>query len=536
MKRNQAQAEDDVKDAFAMLTAEMSFPFAGFNNPTFRHMIETVARSAVQGGKCLWDAKTVRNHVIVLSDQVQELLKDRLHGQKVVATADHWTSCANENYGAFTVQYIDESFVLRQCVLAVYLYEESTTASEFIVNDFIKKVNWWGLTDSIRFVVTDTEAKMSKAGQLLSQHHGIEHIYCLDHLLQIVAVMAYDADILSNSQNVEDNDSSDTSAADSPQGQDRTRNDKVVSISVLKKVRRLVRYFKKSPQGQQQLRQIQKTVEKTKDRQVDVIQDVATRWWSTLSMLDRLFHIRESLIIFADQHGFPKQSKESAIEMFAKADWDALDVLRKVLKPFRSVQVLLEGNKYVTSSLVIYIVHFVRAELKEIMSDNNLNTSVHRLVEKMVAKLEEIFGSVTTPFRSTVLYGARNRQVGMNKALLFAHVLDPRFKTGPLGAEPTNLKELWKALMDEAVNVAMEKKNKCIADAATQDTATVASSVTGDAPTLLSTTKTSNFVWKYAKAYRVAAGVTERERDATTTTAENEDRSTVEDDCRHQIK
>jgi len=334
MKRNQAQAEDDVKDAFAMLTAEMSFPFAGFNNPTFRHMIETVARSAVQGGKCLWDAKTVRNHVIVLSDQVRELLKDRLHGQKVVATADHWTSCANENYGAFTVQYIDESFVLRQCVLAVYLYEESTTASEFIVNDFIKKVNWWGLTDSIRFVVTDTEAKMSKASQLLSQHHGIEHIYCLDHLLQIVAVMAYDADILSNSQNVEDNDSSDTSAADSPQGQDRTRNDKVVSISVLKKVRRLVRYFKKSPQGRRQLRQIQKTVKKTKDRQVDVIQDVATRWWSTLSMLDRLFHIRESLIIFADQHGFPKQSKESAIEMFAKADWDALDVLRKVLKPF----------------------------------------------------------------------------------------------------------------------------------------------------------------------------------------------------------
>jgi len=108
--------------------------------------------------------------------------------------------------------------------------------------------------------------------------------------------------------------------------------------------------------------------------------------------------------------------------------------------------VLLEGNKYVTSSLVIYIVHFVRAELKEIMSDNNLNTSVHRLVEKMVAKLEEIFGSANTPFRNTVLYGAHNHQVGMNKALLFAHVLDPRFKTGPLGAEPTNLKELWEAL------------------------------------------------------------------------------------------
>jgi len=341
----------------------------------------------------------------------------------------------------------------------VYLYEEATTASEFIVNDFIKKVNSWGLAASIQFVVTDTEAKMSKAGQLLAQNHGIAHIYCLDHLLQLVAVMAYDANILSDLQG-SNNDDDDDDDINVQQGQDMPSNDKVVKASVLKKVRRIVRYFKKSPQGRQQLRQIQKTVDKTKESQVDVIQDVATRWWSTLAMLDHLFHMRESLIIFADQHGFPKQNKESAIEMLSKADWDTLDVLRKVLKPFRSAQELLEGNKYVTSSLVIYIVHFVRVELQVIMNDNTLNISVRRLVDKMLAKLEEIFGSAKTPFRNTVLYGARNRQVGMNKALLFAHVLDPRFKTGPLGAEPTNLKELWEALTREAVDFVIEKNER----------------------------------------------------------------------------
>jgi len=316
-----------------MLTAEMAFPFAGFNNPAFHHMIKAVARCAAQNGKCMWESRTIRNHVVMLSDEVRELLKHRLCGRKVIATADHWTSCANENYSAFTIQYIDQSFVLRSCVLAVYLYEEATMASEFIVNDFIKKVNSWGLAASIQFVVTDTQAKMSKAGQLLAQNHGIAHIYCLDHLLQLVAVMAYDANILSDLQGSNDDDDDDDDI-NVQQGQDMPSNDKVVKASVLKKVWRIVRYFKKSPQGRQQLRQIQKTVDKTKESQVDVIQDVATRWWSTLAMLDRLFHMRESLIIFADQHGFPKQNKESAIEMFAKADWDALDVLRKVLKPF----------------------------------------------------------------------------------------------------------------------------------------------------------------------------------------------------------
>jgi len=64
-----------------------------------------------------------------------------------------------------------------------------------------------------------------------------------------------------------------------------------------------------------------------------------------------------------------------------------------------------------------------------------------------------------------------------------------------------------------------------------QDITTVASSVTGDATSMLST-NASSVVWKYANAYRIAATVTERDN----ITTDEDDRSLVEEECRHQIK
>ncbi len=52
--------------------------------------------------------------------------------------------------------------------------------------------------------MTDTEAKMNAAGQLLHVSHGIEHIYCLDHLLQLVVIIAYDADVTIETDDIDD--------------------------------------------------------------------------------------------------------------------------------------------------------------------------------------------------------------------------------------------------------------------------------------------------------------------------------------------
>jgi len=364
------------------------------------------------------------------------------------------------------VQFIDNDCVLQHCVLAVYLYKGSTTA-ERIVEDFISKVHEWNLYGFVPYIVTDTEAKMNLAGQMLNEQHGIPHLYCLDHLLQMVAVVAYDANILAV---VDDKELQNEMITTAPTTDIQTGDGgqehpaipgKVVSTDLLKKVRRLVGYFNKSTQARANLRTIQKEQEKTKTRQVDIIQDVVTRWWSTLAMLDRLFHLRESLIIYASRHPFPKASKasEKTVEMLSHDEWEALDMLRAVLEPFKVAQKILEGNKYVTSSLVSHIVYSTRLELKAVMQVSRNNQSVVALLEKMTKKFDEIFGiSVDGKnlfvFNDSVQRGFRNRQVGLNKALLFAHILDPRFKDrGPAGFSKQDRSELWSRLKDEAVKI-----------------------------------------------------------------------------------
>ncbi len=53
------------------------------------------------------------------------------------------------------------------------------------------------------------------------------------------------------------------------------------------------------------------------------------------------------------------------------------------------------------------------------------------------------------------MWASHNQQVGLNKAFLFAHILDPHFKHGPPGASAENKKSLWEALEEDGVKIAL---------------------------------------------------------------------------------
>ncbi len=129
--------------------------------------------------------------------------------------------------------------------------------------------------------MTDTEAKMKAAGQLLHVNHGIEHIYCLDHLLQLVAVIAYDADVTIETNDIEDLsiDSTEETAMEPPS------SNKAVSKGLLKSICRLAGFFHKSSQAQAQA-QLQSIQQEHNKNPINLIQDVVTWWWSTLAILD----------------------------------------------------------------------------------------------------------------------------------------------------------------------------------------------------------------------------------------------------------
>jgi len=252
------------------------------------------------------------------------------------------------------------------------------------------------------------------------------------YLLQLVAVFAFKAIIHTDIQDFkEDHDFENNNDDD---GDDGAGDPKV---SLLVKAQRLVGYFNRSTQAIAGLKEIQMRSDTT--RPLAVVQDVVTRWWSPLAMVDHLFDLREALLgVYKLRHGFKVLHKKGsgACRMFEDTEWEALDGLRFVLRPLQLAQRVLEGyKKYVTSSLVPFLVYAIHSKLQKMSTEelggSNMNSSVQAVATVILKKVEEQLGmAISEPFQDTVTRGKINScQVGLNKAIIYAYALDPRFKT-----------------------------------------------------------------------------------------------------------
>ena len=81
-------------------------------------------------------------------------------------------------------------------------------------------------------------------------------------------------------------------------------------------------------------------------------------------MIKRLFELRDALDFYDIRNrGFgPKNKPRSRIKNISDEEWRLLNDLQYVLKPLSEAQKVLEGNTYVTSSLVVYIVREVEED------------------------------------------------------------------------------------------------------------------------------------------------------------------------------
>jgi hypothetical protein len=136
---------------------------------------------------------------------------------------------------------------------------------------------------------------------------------CIDHLLQLVTKKAF---------------------SDLPQSEE-----------TLKACRNLANFFNASSQATQKL--LGKQVE---GKAVKPIQDVTTRWWSTYSMCDRLLRLKIYLALLENEGDLACNLTD--------LQWLIVTDLHTLLKPFIIAQRLLEGEAYVTVSLVPYMVSY----------------------------------------------------------------------------------------------------------------------------------------------------------------------------------
>ncbi len=175
-------------------------------------------------------------------------------GTFIALTGDHWTSVSNQNYLGVTAHLIDDNWHLHSFTLGVLKTEERHFA-EACASQFLNVANEWEITDKVTTIGTDSAPNMIAAARSLP----FEHIPCVAHVIQRVIAVAF---------------------RDS--GFD----------SVLAKCRKIVGHFKHSPANTAELKALQVSHGLTEE---SLVQDVPTRWNSTLEMIRRLQHNKDPL-------------------------------------------------------------------------------------------------------------------------------------------------------------------------------------------------------------------------------------------------
>ena len=423
-KKEKDEKRRDLLGKLTKWVVMRSEPFSHVEDEHFRDILDLFDSNVP-----VFAAETIKNNIVSLSLKFKVILKDDLKTETMSLTTDHWTSPDGRSYCALTAHWIDSKFDLKSIVLGIFLYNLEDSRSKSLLQDFLIQIfNEFGFEElNVFSCVSDTTASVNKFGMMLIGL-GIDHIYCTDHVIQLTAILAFD-----DKQYVlcdDDEELDDLPLKD-------LRDDSILDkhFSVLKKARSLVRYFKKSTANMDKLRILQRSVETTDDnqRELQLVNDVVTRWWATLDMIERLLRHKPALLaLFATSSA--NLEMERALSDY---DWKVLELISSVLKPFRTAQRFLEGQKYVTSSSVPVMIAMIRRRLTEYKKEKEdtggvsspADQAVLKLVNKMLNDLNERWRSSNNKFSAEVERGTSNRQTGIHPRLWAAHYFDPRFKS-----------------------------------------------------------------------------------------------------------
>ncbi|KAF1384029.1 hypothetical protein PFLUV_G00137990 [Perca fluviatilis] len=223
----------------------------------------------------------------------------------VALTGDHWTSVNNDNYLGVTVHLIDASWELHSFALGVMKTEERHFA-EACARQFLDVANQWGIADKISTIGTDSAPNMVAAGRILP----FEHLPCVAHVVQRAIVMSLREG-----------------------GFD----------GALAKCRKVVGHFKHSPANSDELNVQQASLGQVQE---PLVQDVPTRWNSTLEMIKRVMRNRDALYTTLSQ-------QKHNLALPTNAEYEKLAKLEKLLEPCRYITELLGGDRYVSCSVVL---------------------------------------------------------------------------------------------------------------------------------------------------------------------------------------
>lgn len=153
----------------------------------------------------------------------------------------------------------------------------------------------------------------------------------------------------------------------------------------MKKLRSVITYFDKSTQANEKLLEYQRQSmipEYAEQKQPKkLLQDVVTRWWSSYRSLKRARFLRRAI------NGL-LAAEEVECEVILPHEWKILEQIELALKPMADFQLTLEGEKYVTSSLVPVAVYQIRQTYQSIVDGPETDEEVRKLVKILLADFD----------------------------------------------------------------------------------------------------------------------------------------------------
>lgn len=279
---------------------------------------------------------------------------------------DVWTETMSEKaFFGITAHFL-ERIDIQSIDLSIVQLQSNHTA-ECLEQTMLKVFDEWNISkENVVGITTDNGYNIVAA---VRRSFEAQHIHCFAHTLNLVTEAAL-------------------------------LNEKIVPTII--KVRAIVKYIKNSVNVSDKLRKIQIENNVAEGNIKKMILDVKTRWNSTYYMVQRFLELLKVVgQILIDDASSPEMPSASEVE--------TLRNLETLLKPFEFATTEISGEKYVTMSKIIPMVHCLKNRLENYES-NDANILAVR--DCLLSAVEKRFGKAE-----------------QNSRIAISTILDPRFKT-----------------------------------------------------------------------------------------------------------
>lgn len=314
--------------------------------------------------------KKITNLIEARYEVLKQTFKSNLH--KVLSytlTCDIWTDVSNQSYLGVTIHYRSADLQMKNGCIGVFPLHTNHTA-EYIAKSLRSIITDFDLdVAKITAIVSDGAPNMKKAiGDIIAQDKH-KKLVCFAHVVSHLV-----PDVMSTMPAAKD---------------------------IIIKIKDIVSLIRRSVVASDELKRLQIRDGKSEGTALKLIQDCPTRWNSTLYMLERFLQLEEYI--------YPVISKcPNAPDMLSREEIQILKDLVLLMEPIENVIKEISGDKYPTCSIIIPIIHCMRASIQ------NFDVST-KLAEQ---------------FKQKLLTSIDNRFLDfeLNTILAISTILDPRFK------------------------------------------------------------------------------------------------------------